>query len=143
MPTPTRTAELSSQLRLSVMRLSRRLRAERADLTLTLTQLATLSTLHRCGPLSPRDLADKEKVQPPSMTRVLGALEDRGLVRRTPHPTDGRQQLVSLTAAAVTMIKEDKRRRDAWLSRRLAEFTTQERAVLRAAAPLLERLGSA
>lgn len=140
MPTAVRTAELSSQLRLSVMRLGRRLRNERADLTLTLSQLATLSTLHRHGSLTPRELAEHEKVQPPSMTRVLAALEERGMVARAPHPSDGRQQLVSLTPAAMTMLKDDRRQRDAWLARRLAEFTPEERAVLGRAAPLLERL---
>ena len=140
MPTMARTAELASIMRVSVMRLSRRLRAERSDVGLTLTQIATLGTLDRSGPLTPRELAEHEKVQPPSMTRVLASLEELGLIDRTPHEFDGRQHLVSLTINARALLKEDRRRREAWLAQRLAELTTAERDLLRAAAPLLERL---
>ncbi len=140
MPTMSRTAELASIMRVSVMRLSRRLRAERSDAGLTLTQIATLGTLDRHGPLTPRELAEHEKVQPPSMTRVLAHLEELGLIDRTPHESDGRQHLVSLTASAQALLKEDRRRREAWLAQRLAELTPSERDLLRAAAPLLERL---
>ena len=88
---------LASALRLSVVRLNRRLRSQRADTSVTLTQLAALSTLKGHGALTPGELAAHEKVQPPSMTRVLAVLEERGLVLRRPHPTDGRQVLVELT----------------------------------------------
>jgi DNA-binding MarR family transcriptional regulator len=138
--TLTRTAELASTLRVSVMRLGRRLRAERVVTDLSLTQMSALGTLDRHGPLTPRELADHEKVQPPPMTRVLAGLEERGLILRTPHETDGRQHLVSLTADAKALLKEDRRRRDAWLAQRLAELTQEERDVLRAAAPVIERL---
>ncbi len=141
MPTLTAAdAALSSALRMSVMRLARRLRAQRPDTSLTLTQLATLATLEGHGALSPSELAAHEKVQPPSMTRVLAALEERGLVERNPHPTDRRQALVSLSAAGRALLREDRRRRDAWLSRRLHELDESDRALLRAAAPVLERL---
>ena len=140
MHTLTRTAELASTLRVSVMRLGRRLRAERVVTDLSLTQMSALGTLDRHGPLTPRELADHEKVQPPSMTRVLAGLEERGLILRTPHETDGRQHLVSLTADAKALLKEDRRRRDAWLAQRLAELTQEDRDVLRAAAPVIERL---
>jgi DNA-binding MarR family transcriptional regulator len=136
----TKTAELASTLRVSVMRLGRRLRAERVVTDLSLTSMAALGTLDRHGPLTPRELADHEKVQPPSMTRVLAGLEERGLILRTPHETDGRQHLVSLTTEARALLKEDRRRRDAWLAQRLAELTQEERDVLRAAAPIIERL---
>jgi len=136
----TKTAELASTLRVSVMRLSRRLRAERLQTDLSLNQLATLGTLDRHGPLTPRELAEHEKVQPPSMTRVLAGLEERKLILRTPHASDGRQHLVSLTADARTLLKEDRRKREAWLAQRLAELTQEERDVLRAAAPVIERL---
>jgi len=132
--------EVASALGMSVMRLARRLRAQRSDLSLTLTQLAALATLERHGPLTPGELAEHEKVQPPSMTRVLGVLEDRALVRREPHPTDRRQQVVTITPQAVAMLRHDRRRRDAWLARRLADLAPDERAALRAAAPVLERL---
>ena len=140
MPTMTRTAELASNMRVSLMRLSRRLRYERGDHALSLTQVATLATLDRHGPLTPRELADHEKVQPPSMTRILAGLEERALIERTPHASDGRQHLVSLTKAALELLRDDRRRRDAWLAQRLAELTQEERDVLRAAAPLLDRI---
>ena len=140
MATLTRTAELASTMRVSVMRLSRRLRSERADHGLSLTQVATLATLDRHGPLTPRDLADHENVQPPSMTRILAGLEERDLITRTPHASDGRQHLVALTPAARDLLREDRRRRDAWLARRLSELTQDERELLRSAAALLDRV---
>jgi len=142
-PTMTRTAELASVLRVSVMRISRRLRAERADHGLTLTQIAVLATLDRHGPLTPRELAGHERVQPPSMTRTLAALEERGLITRTPHASDGRQHLISLAEPAAALLREDRRRRDAWLAQRLAALTQEERDLLRAAAPIIDRITSA
>lgn len=141
MPTLTAAdAALSSALRISVMRLARRLRAQRTDASLSLTQLSTLATLDRHGALSPGELAAHEKVQPPSMTRVVAALEQQGFVERQPHVTDRRQVVVSLTERGRALLREDRRRRDAWLSRRLQELSEEERALLRAAAPVLERL---
>jgi DNA-binding MarR family transcriptional regulator len=140
MPTMNRTAALASTLRVSIMRLARRLRAERDADGLSLSQMATLGTLDRHGPLTPRDLAEHEKVQPPSMTRILAGLEERGLIVRTRHSTDGRAHLVSLTDAARELIKEDRRRRDAWLARRLAELSQHEREVLRSAAAIIDRI---
>ena len=135
--------ELASVLRISVMRLARRLRSERSDSDLTLTQLSALSALERHGPSSPGALAAHEKVQPPSMTRVLAVLEDQGLVVRTPHPTDGRQVLVAVTPAATAILREDRRRREAWLVDQVAHLTADERALLRLAAPLLDHLAGA
>lgn len=141
MPTlTTADAALSSALRISVMRLARRLRAQRAATSLSLTQLSTLATLERHGALSPGELAAYEKVQPPSMTRVVAALEGHGMVERQPHRTDRRQVVVSLTERGRGLLGEDRRRRDAWLSRRLHELPEEDRALLRAAAPVLERL---
>jgi DNA-binding MarR family transcriptional regulator len=140
MPTMTRTAELASELRVAVMRLARRLRTERPDTGLSLTQIATLGTIHRHGSLTPREIAEHERVQPPSMTRVLAGLEQLGLIVRTPHSRDGRQHLVSLTKAAQDLLREDKRRREAWLAQRLAELTVTERELLAAAAPIIDRI---
>ncbi len=142
MPSATRTdTELASALRMSVMRLARRLRAQRPDSGLSLTQLAALATLERHGAMAPGELAEHEKVQPPSVTRVIAALESRGLATRTPHPTDGRQLVVAPPPARKALLREDRRRREVWLARQLAALTADERAVLRAAAPVLERLG--
>jgi DNA-binding MarR family transcriptional regulator len=134
------TAALAHDLRLAVMRFSRRLRNQRVDTSVTLTHLAALSTLKRNGPMSPGELAAQERVQPPSMTRVVVALEGMGLVTRTPHPTDGRQVVIDLTPAAEGLLSEEARAREAWLSGRLQELTADERAVLREAAAIMEKL---
>jgi DNA-binding MarR family transcriptional regulator len=136
----TKTAELASVMRVTVMRLARRLRAERPDFGLSLTQIATLATIERHGPMTPRDVADHERVQPPSMTRVLAVLEERGLILRVAHPSDGRQQLISITKDGKDLLREDRRRREAWLALRLAELTPEERDLLRAAAPIIDRI---
>lgn len=138
-----RDTELASALRISVMRLARRLRAERAETGLTLTQLSTLAALERHGPSTPTALADHEKVQPPSMTRILAALEQQGLVDRSPHATDRRQVVVSVTPKARALLRADRRQREEWLSRQLAALTPAERDALHAVAPLLERLADA
>jgi DNA-binding MarR family transcriptional regulator len=143
MPTMTRTAASASDLRISVTRLARRLRSQRADLGLGLTQVATLSTLERHGSMSPGELAAHEKIQPPSMTRILAKLEDAGYVIRVAHPSDGRQQIVTLTSEARRLLREDRRRKDAWLAQRMADLTPAERASLALAAPILERLAQA
>jgi DNA-binding MarR family transcriptional regulator len=122
------------------MRFSRRLRNQRVDTSVTLTHLSALSTLKRNGPMSPGELAAHERVQPPSMTRVVVALEGMGLVTRTPHPTDGRQVIIGLTAAAEDLLSAEARAREAWLSSRLQELTADERVVLREAAEIMEKL---
>ncbi|TFV44168.1 MarR family transcriptional regulator [Blastococcus sp. TF02A_35] len=136
------TAALSHELRLSVMRFSRRLRNQRVDTSVTLTHLAALSTLKRHGPMSPGELAAHERVQPPSMTRVVVALEGMGLVTRTPHPTDGRQVIIGLTPAAEEMLSAEAQAREAWLAGRLQELTPEERTVLREAAEIMDKLAS-
>ncbi|MBY3554637.1 MarR family transcriptional regulator [Modestobacter lapidis] len=124
------------------MRFSRRLRNQRVDTSVTLTHLAALSTLQRQGPMSPGELAAHERVQPPSMTRVVVALEAKGLVTRTPHPTDGRQVVIDLTPAAEAMLGDEIRAREAWLSGRLQQLSAEERAVLREAATIMDKLAS-
>jgi DNA-binding MarR family transcriptional regulator len=136
---------LATALRISVSRLARRLRVERlmpelAEPALSDTQLAALATLERHGAMSPGDLAEHEKVQPPSMTRVIAALVDWGLVTRTPHPTDRRQVVLTVTPDGRSLVQKVRRRKEAWLARRLAELSPQERAILREAAPILEKL---
>jgi len=142
MPTLADTA-LASTLRLAVMRLARRMRAERADTSLSLSSLAALATVERHGPLAPGELAAHEKVSPPSMTRLVGRLELAGLLTRTAHPTDRRQVLLSLTRAGTALLREDRRRREAWLAQRLGDLAPEELAVLRRAAAVLDKLAAA
>ncbi|RBY75258.1 MarR family transcriptional regulator [Geodermatophilus sp. TF02-6] len=136
------TAALAHDLRLAVVRLSRRLRNQRVDQSVTLTHLAALSTLQRHGAMSPGELAAHERVQPPSMTRVVVALEGMGLVTRNPHPTDGRQVVIDLTPAAAELLTAEARAREAWLAGRLQDLTPEERAVLREAATIMGGLAS-
>jgi len=136
------TAGLAHGLRLAVMRLSRRLRNQRVDTSVTLTHLAALSTLQRHGAMSPGELAGHERVQPPSMTRVVVALEGMGLVTRTPHPTDGRQVVIELTAAADELLAAEARAREAWLTGQLQNLSPEERTVLREAALIMDKLAS-
>jgi len=140
----TRTnAGLASELRLSVMRLRRRLAAERhPDNELSLGAMAVLGALARRDEQSVGALARAEKVQPPSMTRTVNCLEEDGYVVRRPHPTDGRQVVVSLSDLGRQTVVADRRRRDAWLAQRLTRLTSDERQTLRRAAPLLDRLAS-
>jgi DNA-binding MarR family transcriptional regulator len=141
-PPATDTA-LASTLRLAVMRLARRMRSERADTALTLTQIAALAMLERHGPLTPRELAAAERVTPPSMTRIAASLEAAGLATRTDHPSDGRQVLLAVSDEGVALLREDRRRRDAWLAQRLRELDQADRDVLRQAAQVLDRLAAA
>ena len=136
------TAALAHDLRLAVMRLSRRLRNQRVNTSVTLTHLAALSTLKRHGPMSPGELAGHERVQPPSMTRVVVALEGMGLVTRTPHPTDGRQVVIELTTAAEELLAAEARVREAWLTGQLEDLSPEERAVLCEAAVIMDKLAS-
>jgi DNA-binding MarR family transcriptional regulator len=137
-------AGLASELRLSVMRLRRRLSNERhPDNPLSMGAMAVLGCLHRNGDLTVGELAACERIQPPSMTRIVNALEDGGYVARRAHETDGRQVVVAVSEKGRTTLLADRARRDAWLARRLRELTSDERAVLRRAAPLLERLAAA
>ena len=138
-------AGLATALRISVSRLARRLRVERIaqgsiHQVLSDTQLAALAALERHATMSPGELAEHEKVQPPSMTRVIAALEERKLVTRMPHPTDRRQVVLTVTAEGRDLVHQSRRLREAWLAKRLQELTPQERATLRAAAPILEKL---
>jgi len=133
---------LASELRLGVMRLARRLRLERSDDAMSLNQLAVMGTLERHGRLTVGQLAAHEKVRPPSMTRTVACLQESGHVQRSPHETDGRQVVVELTEVGRARVLADRRRRDAWMAQRLKELTKAERDVLRAAAPILDRLAA-
>lgn len=131
---------LESMLRMVIMRLSRRLRSERSDDTIGLSGLSALETLCRNGPLSPTALADYERIQPPSMTRIIAGLEDRNLAVREAHPTDRRQSVIAVSEAGRALVEEDRHRRQAWLSGVVDTLTEQERSELRATVPILARL---
>lgn len=142
MPTTLSAAdlELAHGVRMAVTRLARRLRNQRSDMSLTPSQLSVLASLDKHGPMTPGVLAEHEQVQPPSMTRVLAILEEKGLIATSPHPTDRRQKMVEVTGPAHAMLVADRRAREEWLACRMAELTPAEVAALRAATPVLEKL---
>jgi DNA-binding MarR family transcriptional regulator len=136
-------SDLASQLRLSVVRLSRRLRSQRTEELVSLTQMSAMATLWRCGSMTPSELAASERVRPPSMTRVIAALEESGMVSRRDHPTDGRQSIIELTEAGAELLNAEASLKERWLDKRLAELTEQERATLSRAAEIIDRMAGA
>jgi DNA-binding MarR family transcriptional regulator len=141
----TRTdAGLASQLRVSVMRLARRLRNERnPDNPLSVGAISVLGVLLRHGESTVGQLAAHERVQPPSMTRTVNFLVDEGYAVRRPSETDGRSTLVEISDRGRQMLLADRKRRDAWLTQQLRDLTPDERQLLREVAPLIERLATA
>jgi DNA-binding MarR family transcriptional regulator len=135
------TAEqLAISLRESITRLNRRVRQTRPVGDLTFSQLSALTSLQLAGALTPRELADIERVQPPTMTKIVGKLEERGLVARTPHPTDRRQVILAATEQGRAVHAQFEQARNEWLARQLAELTTDERDTLERAAQILQRV---
>ena len=137
---PTSTTHLAIELRDAITRLNRRLRQTRPLGEVTVAQISALLSLDAAGALTPRELAETERVQPPTMTRIVAKLEDRGLVQRTPHPTDGRQVVLAPSSAGRQMRDEYRRARDEWLATRLAALTPEERETVHRAATILNRL---
>lgn len=107
---------------------------------MSLTQLSALNTLYQEGPLTPGALAAAERVKPPSMTRVIASLADLGMIKRDPHPTDGRQVIVTLAPSGEQVIAGEVAARKAWLNDQLAALSPEERGTLAAALPILTRL---
>src|SRR5205809_2378391 len=120
-------AQLAEQLRLAITRLNLRLRQTRPVGELTQNQLSVLASLDLAGAMTPRELCDSERVQPPTMTKVLAKLEERGLVQRAPHPTDGRQGLLSATESGRAVLLEQRRVKAEWLTRRRAGVAAPDR----------------
>jgi len=141
MPTLTRSApRLASQLRVAVARLARRMRQEGSSEDSTPSQLTALATLFHDGPMTIGELAAAERVKPPSMTRVVAALEERGLVQREHSSTDARVVKVSATDAGRRAHEEYRKRRDAWVAQQLAKLEPEERELLAKATQILDRL---
>lgn len=131
---------LAAALRGAITLLSRRMRATRPVGELTPSQLSALGTLDLAGALSPGELADSERVRPPTITKIVGKLEAEGLVGRTPHPTDRRQVVLALTDQGRTVLGQARQAREVWLARRLAELDPDELATLQRAVEILSRI---
>jgi DNA-binding MarR family transcriptional regulator len=137
-------AALAQALRPSVMRLARRLRQMRDEsVDLNSNQLSAMAVLLNSGDLLMGELAAAEKMQPPSMTRIVNGLEARGYVARRPHPDDRRQCLVTLSDEGRRILLANRRRRDEWLAVRIAQLAPADRQVLRQAIEILEKVNSA
>lgn len=132
--------QLATVLRDAITRLNRRVRQSRPVGDLTVAQLSALTSLELAGELSPRELADVERVRPPTMTKIIGKLEEGGLVRRTPHPTDRRQVIIAPTERGRAVYAQFEQVRNTWLARHLADLTPAEREILRRAAEILQKV---
>lgn len=133
-------ARLASDLSLAVVRLARQLRFRRPDSPVSLSQLSALATLDKEGPITPGALAIRERVRPPSMTRVIASLAELGFVDRCAHPDDGRQVLVSVSSAGRDLLDVERRASQEWLQQRLAQLDPDERKTLLAAADLMSAI---
>ncbi|OII35852.1 hypothetical protein BIU98_17745 [Curtobacterium sp. MMLR14_010] len=131
---------LSTDFRVAVNRLSRTLRAQKADSTMSDAVFSALARLHREGPLSLADLSRHEGVTPPSMTKTVAALVELGLATKADHGDDRRKVLIATTPAGADFVLETRRRRDDWLTPRLAVLTPAERRVLTEATDIMRRL---
>jgi DNA-binding MarR family transcriptional regulator len=129
--------ELAPRLRWAITRMARRLRQE-AGTDLGPSQVAALATIERHGPLSPSELADRERFKRPTATRILRHLETAGLVERVKNPEDGRASILSATPAARELLKRLRARKTAYLARRLTAMDPEDRRTLEKAAELLE-----
>jgi DNA-binding MarR family transcriptional regulator len=131
--------DLAHRLRPVIARLGRRLRQE-AGGELSPSQAAALTTVAAYGPLTPSEVAQRERIQRPTATRVLARLEEAGLLERAGDPADRRSSLISATAEGRALLAAQRDRKDAFLARRLDRLTPDELATLERAATLLERI---
>ena len=135
----TSPPDLAVRLRLAITRTSRRLRQE-AGTGLSPTLTAALATVDRHGPLTPSELAQRERVRRPTVTRLAARLEEMGLLARAADPADRRSSLLSVTPEGRALLETMRDRKDAYLASRLAGLDPEERAALDRAAAILERL---
>ena len=135
---PAAVSAIAGELRLACMRISRRVRFESTH-EVPPHQFSVLARLQE-APSTPGELAEIERVSPPSMTRTVAALVERGLVARTADPSDGRQVILSLTPEARRVLREIRRRRDQWMTVRVKSLTPEEQDILRQAASILSRV---
>jgi DNA-binding MarR family transcriptional regulator len=132
-------AELAARLRLSVTRLARRLR-QKSDVEATASQISALATIERLGPLTIGELSAAERVQPPSMTRIVAGLEELGLIQRETDERDRRVARVRVAPLGQRLLARSRSKKNAYLAARLGSLSNDERATLAHAADILERL---
>jgi DNA-binding MarR family transcriptional regulator len=132
----TAVAELTQAIGLLV----RRIRAAAASHELSLSESAVMGRLERQGPATTAELARAESVKPQSMGATIAALEERGLVERKPHPTDGRQMNVALTAKGAAVRKSVREAKRTWLAQAIIQLDEEEREILFRAGDIIKRL---
>jgi DNA-binding MarR family transcriptional regulator len=135
----TSRPDLASHLRLTIARTARRLRQE-GGTGLSPSMTSALATIECHGPLTPSELATRERIQRPTATRVIARLEEMGLIARTADPQDRRSSLVAVTADATALLAEQRTRKTAFLAERLDRLEAEDRAALERAADVLERM---
>ncbi|HEU4465081.1 MAG TPA: MarR family transcriptional regulator [Agromyces sp.] len=135
-------AEQSTALRMATLRLARRLRAERVDPSLSDGQFAVLGWLHKQGPLTLTQLAERERVSAPSMNRTVNCLEETGYLVREADEADRRRSNIRLTDTGRDIVATTLKKRDAWLTTRLRELSKEDRAALARAAELMGDLAT-
>ena len=138
-PLTASEAELASRLRLAVTRLGRRLRTQLPG-ELSPSQLATLASVERLGPLTLGELSAAERVKPPTMTKIVACLEEQGLVTRTVDPSDRRVARVEATGAGLAFLEDSRQSKDAYLAQRIRTLSPEDRVALDRAAEVLERI---
>ncbi len=141
--TPSTTSDTAARLRLAIARTARRLRQEAADAEhdgLSPTLTAALATIEAHGPLTPSELAQRERVKRPTATRTIANLEAAGLIERTADPADGRACLVSSTGEGRSLLKRLRGRKNAYIAKRLKRLEQDEIETLERAAGILERM---
>ncbi|MFZ0479462.1 MAG: MarR family transcriptional regulator [Terriglobales bacterium] len=120
--------------------LVRRVRTAAASHELSLTEAAVMARLAKDGPATTADLARAEGMKPQSMGTTIAALEEMSMVERKPHPTDGRQVNIELTAKGAAVRKSAKDAKRTWLAQAIAQLDKQEQATLFAAGEIIRRL---
>jgi DNA-binding MarR family transcriptional regulator len=138
-PVTASEAELASRLRLAVTRLARRLRTQLPG-EVSPSQLATLASVERLGPITLGELSAVERVKPPTMTKIVACLEEQGLVSRTVDQADRRVARVEATDSGLAFLDDSRQQKDAYLAQRLRSIPDEDRLVLEQAAAVLERI---
>jgi DNA-binding MarR family transcriptional regulator len=136
---PDAVAALASRLRLAITRTSRRLRQE-AGSGLSPSLSSALAAIDTHGPLTPSELADRERVKRPTATRVVSRLVGDGLVARTTDPTDARSALLATTPEGRSLASRMRKRKNAYLARRIRDLPPDDMAALERTVEVLEHL---
>lgn len=133
---------LANELRLSIHRMTRRMRQQQPEDDLTLTQISALAIIWREGPITAGELAQREQVRPPSITRVVDGLEAARMVVRKDNPADGRQVLVEITSSGRARMESYVEAREAWLAQQLRDLSAKDQEILHRASAILNDLAS-